>query len=55
MIIATVGESESNIERVELPHADTAVDPRPIAYDEGHTYSFSVNGTTLIVTRTDKR
>ena len=53
MIIVWVGISSTNSIDVELPHANMTVDPRIITFFlRGCTFSFSVNGRTLTVTRT---
>ena len=57
MIFITVGRSTRNSKRVELAHVNIVVDPMPMDYSEAqgqHTYSCSINGTTLTIARTDE-
>jgi len=55
MIIIYIRESTINSIDVILPYANMVFDPRIIFYQQmrGYTFSFSVNGRTLTVTRTD--
>jgi len=55
MIIILIGYSQDNMKVVQLPHANMIVDPRFICWSapEGWEFSFSVNGRTLTITRTD--
>jgi len=53
MIIVLIEESAGNIMVVRLPHANMIVDPRFIG-GERYTFSFSVNGRILTITRIDE-
>ena len=57
MIIVLVAKSNSNIARVQLPRAIMVVDPGVISFFgvivRSYQFSFSVNGTTLTITRLD--
>jgi len=55
MIILFVEESESNITRIQLPHVNMVVVPRPIECDEGHEIQFLCERNDPHVTRTDTR
>jgi len=57
MIIIGIGRSAGNVMVVQLPHANMIVDPRFFCGSWGIgccEFSFSVNGTTLTITRIDE-